>query len=137
MRFENSSFQIPKLAKARAPPKTTYEPPREQTELEKLHQANQRDAMAKLNQTRSLTFHHVQTEKTTKTRQRQAQIIEETEKTLQFERFRANPRPRSQVSRSTMIEIRIGSFIVVKSNPRESQRGNSFKRKSIVSKTRR
>lgn len=89
--------QIPKMAKVRSPPKSTYEVPREQREFEKFHETNQRQAMNRLVQARSLSFHHLQTEKTEKTRQRQLQLLEEREKLVQIDRFRANPPPKSQV----------------------------------------
>ena len=85
------------MEKSRSPPKTTYEPPKEQMELEKLYEDNHHQGLQKLNQTRSLSYHHLQTEKTSKTQAKQAKVIEEYEKDLHFEPFRANPLLKSQV----------------------------------------
>ena len=85
------------MEKYRPPPKTTYEGARELVDLEKSHENNQRQAQEKLNQVRSLAVHHVQTEKSLKTLEKQSKILEETEKALQFDCFRANPTPKAQV----------------------------------------
>lgn len=81
----------------RPPPKTTYEGPRETNEIDKQREIHQRQAMEKLQTVRTLPFHHVQTEKSMRTLQRQEKILEATEKSLQFDIFRANPMPKSQV----------------------------------------
>ncbi len=91
-------FQIPKMAKARSAPKTTYEPSREQVELEKIRQDNHRRGLHKLDQTRTLNQHFIQAEKSSKTQKKLTKIIEERDKNLQFDHFRANPPPRTQVN---------------------------------------
>ena len=90
------------MVKHQPAPKTTYEPSREHIELNKLREMHHRQAMNKLSQTRSLSFHHLQTEKSMKTRQKQAKILEDAEQTLQFDRFRANSIPKAQVDSSPL-----------------------------------
>jgi hypothetical protein len=82
------------MDKSRAPPKSTYESPKDQIELEKLREEHHQQGLQKLNQTRSLSFHYMQTEKSTKTQNKQTKIIEENERNLHFETFRANPPPK-------------------------------------------
>ena len=52
-------------------------PPKDQIELEKIREENHRQGLQKLNQTRSLSYHFMQTEKSTKTQNKQTKIIEE------------------------------------------------------------
>ncbi len=82
-----SYIQIPKIEKPRPPPKSTYEPPKDPIELEKIREENHRQVLHKLNQTRSFSYHFMQTEKSTKTLNKQ---IKPTEENI---RFRANPPP--------------------------------------------
>jgi hypothetical protein len=80
------------MEKSRPPPKSTYEPSKDQIELEKLREENHRQGLQKLNQTRSLAYHFMQTEKSNKNLTKQTKTTEEN---IQF---RANPPPsKSQV----------------------------------------
>jgi len=80
------------MEKYRAPPKSTYEPPKDQIELEKIREENHRQGLHKLNQTRSISYHFMNTEKSNKTLNKQTKPTEEN---IQF---RANPPPsKSQV----------------------------------------
>lgn len=85
------------MQKSRPPPKTTYEKSKEQAELEKIRDENHRQGLHKLHQTRSLSYHFMQTEKSDKAQAARAKIIEEYEQELQPEKFRANPPPQPQV----------------------------------------
>jgi len=82
------------MDKTRAPPKSTYESPKEQIELEKLREEHQQQGLQKLNHTRSLNYHYMQIEKSSKTQNKQTKIIQDNEKSLQFDTFRANPPPK-------------------------------------------
>jgi hypothetical protein len=96
------------MDKCRSPPKSTYEPTlREQIECDKQHEIHRRQAEEKLHQIRSLSFHHLRTDKSVKTRQRQAKVIDDVNKTLQFNYFRANPMPKTQVIGLSTIESSI------------------------------
>lgn len=88
------------MAKSRSVPKTTYEPSREQVELEKIREDNHRRGLHKLDQTRTLNQNFLQTAKSSKTQRKLNRIVDEREKTLQFNNFRANPTPKSQVNHS-------------------------------------
>lgn len=88
------------MAKSRPAPKTTYEPSREQVELEKVREDNHRRGLHKLDQTRTLNQHFMQTVKSSKTQHKLTKIVEDRDKTLQFDHFRANPPPKSQVNLS-------------------------------------
>lgn len=75
------------MEKSRPPPKSTYIPSKEQIDLEKIRDENHRQGLVKLNHTRSLSYHFMNTEKSTKTLNKQIKPIEEN---IQF---RANPPP--------------------------------------------
>jgi len=85
------------MIKSRPAPKTTYEPSREQVELDKIREDNHRRGLQKLDQTRTLNQHFMQSEKSSKTQTKLTKIIEERDKNLQFDHFRANPPPKTQV----------------------------------------
>jgi hypothetical protein len=85
------------MNKSRSVPKTTYEPSREQVELEKIREDNRRRALQKLDQTRSLSHRFMQTEKSSQTQTKLTKIIQERDRSLQFDQFRANPPPKFQV----------------------------------------
>ncbi|CAF3291365.1 unnamed protein product [Rotaria sp. Silwood2] len=104
---------IPKMEKCRLPPKSTYEPSKEQNELEKLREDNHQQGLYKLNRTRSLSYHFMQTEKSTKTQIKQTKIIEENEKNLHCEQFRANPSPKSQTNK---IPVKLNVAAILKEN---------------------
>jgi hypothetical protein len=78
-------------------PKTTYEPSREQVELEKIREDNHRRGLDKLDQTRTLTQNFMQAEKSIKTQNKLTKILEERDENLQFEHFHANPPPKIEV----------------------------------------
>jgi len=86
------------MTKSRPVPKTTYEPSREQVELEKIREDNHQRGLNKLDQTRTLHYHFMKTEKSSKNQNKLTKIVEERDKTLQFDHFRANPPPKTQVS---------------------------------------
>jgi hypothetical protein len=86
------------MGKARSAPKTTYEPSREQVELEKIREDNHRRGLQKLDQTRTLNQHFLQAEKSSQTQHKLTKIMEERDKNLQFDHFRANPPPKTQVN---------------------------------------
>ena len=86
------------MDKPRPPPKSTYESSKEQSELERIREENHRQGLHKLNQTRSLYYHFMQTEKSPKTQMKQAKLLEENEQNLHVEKFRANAPPKFQVS---------------------------------------
>lgn len=86
------------MTKSRPVPKTTYEPSREQVELEKIREDNYRRGLHKLDQTRTMNQNFLQTSKSGKTQQKLHKIVEERDKSLQFDHFRANPTPKSQVN---------------------------------------
>lgn len=86
------------MDKSRPVPKTTYEPSREQVELEKIREDNHRRALHKLDETRSHTYGFMQAEKSTKTQEKLMKIIDDREKNLRFGHFRANPPPKSRVT---------------------------------------
>jgi hypothetical protein len=86
------------MTKSRPAPKTTYEPSREQVELEKIREDNHRRALQKLDQTRTLNSHFMQAEKSSKTQSKLTKILVERDKNLQFDHFRANPPPKSHVN---------------------------------------
>lgn len=88
------------MAKSRTVPKTTYEPSREQVELEKMREDNHRRGLHKLDQTRTMNQNFLQTAKSSKTQRKLNKIVEDRDKTLQFDHFRANPTPKSQVNPS-------------------------------------
>jgi hypothetical protein len=75
------------MEKSRPPPKSTYEPPKEQIELEQIRDENHRQGLHKFHQTRSLTDHFISREKSTKTLNQQIKPLEEN---IQF---RAHPPP--------------------------------------------
>jgi hypothetical protein len=85
------------MEKSRAVPKTTYEPSREELELERIREENHQISLQKLDQTRALSGNFMRTEKTAKTQSKLTKILEERDNDLQFEQFRANPPPKSQV----------------------------------------
>jgi len=70
------------MEKCRPPPKSTYKEP---SEFKKIRKDNHRQSAKKLNHTRS-------------TPSAEKKQIEENETNLHFDRFRANPPPKSQVS---------------------------------------
>lgn len=86
------------MTKSRPVPKTTYEPSREQVELDKIREDNHRRGLQKLDQTRTLQNRFMQPEKSSKTQHKLIKIIEERDKSLQFDHFRANPTPKSHVN---------------------------------------
>ncbi len=86
------------MSKSRPAPRTTYEPSREQVELEKIREDNYRRSLQKLDQTRTLNQHFMQTEKSSKTQHKLTKILEERDKSLQFDNFRANAPPKTQVN---------------------------------------
>jgi len=95
------------MEKIRPPPRSTYEPSKEQIELENIRDENHRRGLHKLNQTRSLCYHFMNTEKSTKTLNKQAKPMEEN---IQF---RANPPPsKPQVYFSYLIIIIKKRFVV-------------------------
>jgi len=93
------------MTKSRPVPKTTYEPCREQVELEKIREDNHRRGMNKLDQTRALHHRFMQAEKSAKTQTKLSKIIDDREKTLKFDHFRANPPPKIQVEISIRIHF--------------------------------
>ncbi|CAF1142966.1 unnamed protein product, partial [Didymodactylos carnosus] len=90
---------IPKMERIKPAPKTTYEPSRERIELEKVREENHRKAIEKLEHTRTLKYGFMQTEKSHKTHEKLSKIVEDREKNLQFDIFRANPPPKPQVNK--------------------------------------
>lgn len=78
---------MPKMEKSRLPPKSTYVSSREQIELEKIREENHRLGLHKLNQTRSLSYHFMNTEKSCKNLNKHLKPIDDN---IQF---RANPIP--------------------------------------------
>ena len=92
------------MDKSRAVPKTTYEPSREQVELEKIREDNHRRALHKLDQTRSQTYGYMQADKSAKTQGKLSKIVDDRDKRLQFDHFRANPPPKSRVGILRSIE---------------------------------
>ena len=86
------------MVKSRPAPRTTYEPSREQLELEKIREDNHRRGLLKLDQTRTLTNHFMKSERSCKTQHKIHKIIEERDKDLQFDYFRANPPPKIHVN---------------------------------------
>ncbi len=85
------------MAKSRPLPRTTFEPSKEQVELEKIREDNHRRGLQKLDQTRTLSHRFMQAEKSAKTQHKIIKIIKERDKDLQFDNFRANPPPKTQV----------------------------------------
>jgi hypothetical protein len=76
------------MEKCRPPPKSTYKPPKEPIEFKKIREDNHRQGAKKPNHIRS----------TSSAERKQTKTIEENERNLHFDRFRANPPPKSQVS---------------------------------------
>ena len=93
-------FQISKTEKARPPPKSTYEPPKDPIELEKIREENHRQGLHKLHQTQSLNHHYLQPEKSTKTLN---QPTKPTEENLAF-RAQAAP-PKAQVHFPSLLAL--------------------------------
>ncbi|CAF1619510.1 unnamed protein product [Rotaria magnacalcarata] len=104
---------IPKLERSRPPPKSTYESSTEQIELERIRDENHRQGLHKLNQVQSLSLHFMQTEKSKRAQIKQAQIIEENEKNLEFEPIRANPPPKPQTNK---IPVKLNVAAILKEN---------------------
>ncbi|CAF3349821.1 unnamed protein product [Rotaria socialis] len=90
---------IPKIDKARTVPKTTYELPRDHVELEKIREDNHRRGLNKLDQTRALHHHFLQTDKSSKTQSKISKIMQEREKNYRFDHFRANPPPKPEANK--------------------------------------
>lgn len=91
------------MEKSRPVPKTTYEPSREQTELEKIREENYRRIMQKFEQTQAMNFGFMKTMKSTKTQEKISKIVAEREQNLQFDHFRAQPPPRAKVKSTTFV----------------------------------
>jgi len=100
------------MIKSRPAPKTTYEPSREQVELEKIREDNHRRGIQKLDQTRTLNQHFMQAEKSSKTQTKLTKIVEERDKNLQFDHFRANPTPKTQVDFSFSNKFKFSLFLI-------------------------
>lgn len=60
--------------------------------------------MKKFEETQQMNFGFLRTEKSSKTQEKLSKIIEDREKTLQFDHFRANPLPKAQVRISHRVE---------------------------------
>lgn len=72
--------------------------------MEKIREDNHRRGLSKFDERRALNHHFLQTEKSSKTQNKITKIIQERDKTLQFDQFRANPPPKTEVMRK-IIEI--------------------------------
>ena len=86
------------MEKSRSIPKSTYEPSQDLVELEKIREDNHRRGLHKLDRTRALNNHFLQAEKSVKTQDKLTKIIQERDKSLQFDHFRANLCPKTQVN---------------------------------------
>lgn len=65
--------------------------------MEKIREDNHRRGASKLDQTRTLNQNFLQIEKSAKTQTKISKIIEERDKKLRFDHFRANPPPKPEV----------------------------------------
>ena len=72
----------------------------------KIREDNRRHAFSKLDQTRSLNYHFLQTEKSSKTQKKITKIMDERNKDLRFDHFRANLPPKTQVNWLIVISCR-------------------------------
>ena len=99
------------MEKSRPAPKSTYEPSKEQMEVEKMREENRRRAMHKLSQTRALSQDFMKTDKSSKTQEKLAKIVDEREKNLRFNHFRALPPPKVQVGSSFFVAVRLEIFL--------------------------
>lgn len=119
------------MDKARPPPKSTYEGPKDPIELEKIREENHRQGLHKLHQAQSLNYHVLQTERSNKSVNLP---IKPTEENLGF---RANPAPaKEQVHSLLFVFSDLRSFISDQQNPGEIKYRDGIERKSIVQKTR-
>lgn len=119
------------MDKARPPPKSTYEGPKDPIELEKIREENHRQGLHKLHQAQSLNYHVLQTERSNKSVN---SPIKPTEENLAF---RANPAPaKEQVHSLLFVFSDLRSFISDQQNPGEIKYRDGIERKSIVQKTR-
>ncbi|CAF3784877.1 unnamed protein product [Adineta steineri] len=119
---------IQKMEKSRSVPKTTYELSRDQIELDKIREANYRQSLQRLDQTRSLTNNFMQTEKTAKTQSKLNKIIEENENNLQFEHFRANPPPKTQINK---IPVKLNVAAVLKESQLYKKQEDDVRRRLL------
>ncbi|CAF0942739.1 unnamed protein product [Rotaria sp. Silwood1] len=119
---------IPKLEKSRTVPKTTYEPSREHVELEKIREDNHRRGLNKLDQTRTLNYHFLQTEKSSKTHRKITKIIEERDKNLQFDHFRANPPPKTETNK---IPVKLNIATILKESQLYKKQEDDVRRRLL------
>ncbi|XP_078588779.1 cilia- and flagella-associated protein 99-like [Branchiostoma floridae x Branchiostoma japonicum] len=86
--------RIPKLHKHRPVPESTYRPPKEQTLLAEAEEMNRRRAEEILMDANRFQFRAAISEKSAKTKKIMAEIMDEEDSKLDFEKNRARPLPR-------------------------------------------
>ena len=116
------------MTKSRSVPRTTYEPSREQVELDKIREDNYRRGLHKLDQTRTLNQHFMQADKSSKTQLKLVKIVEERDKTLQFDHFRANPPPKIP---SNKIPVKLNIAAVLKESQLYKKQEDDVRRRLI------
>ncbi|CAF4335217.1 unnamed protein product [Rotaria sp. Silwood2] len=119
---------IPKLEKTRTVPKTTYEPSREHVELEKIREDNQLRGLNKLDQARTLNYHFLQTEKSSKTQKKITKIIEDRNKSLRFDHFRANPPPKTETNK---IPVKLNIATILKESQLYKKQEDDVRRRLL------